>query len=308
MSKNTTGLIVLAVGAAALIGYKYAPDELKDKLNAGMGGGVNFNLADLLGGVNIEGGGLPEWQIPDLPEFSLPEIPEATMPDWWKDFWNSPPPVPEVPTPAIPAIPNPFSPEGGIGETGISMPEPETVQSLLSHSFGIGMRQYAGAAITGQHIIRPLPFAAKVEKLALGKVIPKVMPKLAPRLFAKTGARVGLRAVPILGWALTGVDLGADLLRVFGVDVTEWLGFSGIVSTITGENPIEKWANSGESESGLEAIENNAGVGLGLTTGENIAIEHFYMKETPPAALSSPEPVLKEGIYAGVSRGDIEGW
>lgn len=60
----------------------------------------------------------------------------------------------------------------------------------------------------------------------------------------KTGARIipkaALRAVPVVGWALAVSDVVADIARIFGADVTEWLGFSGIASPFLGYNPLER--------------------------------------------------------------------
>jgi len=69
------------------------------------------------------------------------------------------------------------------------------------------------------------------------------------KAFTPTVARLGiravpktaLRAIPVVGWALSVVDIGADIARIFGADVTEWLGFSGIAEPFLGYNPLERW-------------------------------------------------------------------
>lgn len=102
---------------------------------------------------------------------------------------------------------------------------------------GVGARQYAGAFLAGEHIIRPLPIADAVEKL--GEML---LPKIAPK-GASLAAKIGTRAVPVLGWGLLGVDVIADIVRLFGVDAPEFLGLSPIASMFNsnGENPLETW-------------------------------------------------------------------
>lgn len=68
-----------------------------------------------------------------------------------------------------------------------------------------------------------------------------ILPKIAGRS-AGVVAKVGTRAIPVVGWGLLGVDIGADILRWFGVDVTEWLGISPILSIFNPSgNMLESW-------------------------------------------------------------------
>jgi len=85
--------------------------------------------------------------------------------------------------------------------------------------------------------------AMKIAGRGIGKTVLRATPKVAVSTL-----KVGARAIPFVGWALLAGDLVADAVRVFGVDVPEWLGFSGLVSAFTGENPIEKWASQSEQE------------------------------------------------------------
>lgn len=88
----------------------------------------------------------------------------------------------------------------------------------------------------------------KASGKGIGKGFGYAATKGLGRIAPKAGlgfAKVGARAIPVVGWALTLVDVGADIARLFGANVTEWLGFSGLISAFTGENPLEKWAAQG---------------------------------------------------------------
>jgi len=93
------------------------------------------------------------------------------------------------------------------------------------------------------------PTALRIERIiapragVVGGV--KTATKVATRVSAKTGAKVasalGTRLIPGLGWLMLAVDVGADIARIFGADVNEWIGISPIFSG-AGENPLERMA------------------------------------------------------------------
>lgn len=150
---------------------------------------------------------------------------------------------PEAPTATIPNNPNTPKPPAEVtirpGEPTQTGPVYDWQSNLLTslkEAIGVGARQEAGAFLAGEHIIRPLPFADALEKL--GEAL---LPKIAPKA-AGLGAKIGTRAIPIVGWGLLGVDVGADILRLFGVDMPEWLGLSPIASIFDPNgNMLESW-------------------------------------------------------------------
>lgn len=256
MSKKNNTLLWIA--GAGIVGWLLAPKEVKEKIQDIMGGGgIGIDLGGLIGGINL--GGL----MPEFPPFEFPPFPI----DWI-------PPIPEWNPPTDGTEDSDTTVTEGDG--GSLMPDltpfnPSNIQDFVRRGAGIYGRQLGGAFLTGTHLFRPVPFAGVAERAGRvvrtgAKVAPKVIPpltrfvthpasgeklvqltaqglgKAAPKLLPKVGLaglRVGARAIPIVGWALLAVDLGADLLRVFGADMPEWLGVSGLVSAFTGENPLE---------------------------------------------------------------------
>jgi len=85
--------------------------------------------------------------------------------------------------------------------------------------------------------------ANKPAMRATGEVIERTLTRVTPRVLKRAAPRIGGRLlgrlIPGIGWGVLAADVGADIARMFGADVPEWLGFSGIVSAITGENPLE---------------------------------------------------------------------
>lgn len=57
----------------------------------------------------------------------------------------------------------------------------------------------------------------------------------------KVAGKLGTKAIPIIGWASLFADVGADVARLFGADVTEWLGLSSLAEPVLGYNPLERW-------------------------------------------------------------------
>jgi len=101
-----------------------------------------------------------------------------------------------------------------------------------------------------QHITPGLRAALRPAAGASGKALASTGAASARsgawKIGARTGARAASRAIPVIGWGLLIADAGADIARVFGVDVTEWLGFSPMLSPLTGGvNPLENWAAGG---------------------------------------------------------------
>lgn len=133
--------------------------------------------------------------------------------------------------------------EEGLGLTDVG------VLGTLRAGAGIAARQYAGTFLTGTHLIRPMPLAKGIE--TLGKTL---LPKVAVGAGAKLGVKIGTRAIPVIGWGLMGVDLGADILRLFGADVPELLGFSSLFSPLNkGRNPLETWVSGVDKKNQLQS-------------------------------------------------------
>ena len=150
----------------------------------------------------------------------------------------------------------------GVNPPDMTTSSPAIVAGLrnaANGAVGIWLRQSGMSFLSGEHLLRPLPGARMLEKLAdpianlTEKVVVKIGEKVAPKIAAKGGAeiagRVASRLIPVAGWALGLADIGADFLRLNGMDVTEWLGFSPLVSAgaeIFGKNPsggniFENW-------------------------------------------------------------------
>lgn len=104
-----------------------------------------------------------------------------------------------------------------------------------------------------------------------------------PKVVGRAGVKVGTRAIPIIGWGLLAADVGADIVRLFGVDVTEWLGISPIIGAFTGENPIEKWAGAhteAPEEMYNPSIDSETGRGW-FKTGLSSALDRENVTEKP---------------------------
>jgi len=247
--------------------------------SGGGGGGI---IREWL--VNPDVPPLPDW-VKNPPDWTglIPDIPEwlNNPPDWI----TNPPSITDIPIiPELPSLlnlPEIDDVKKAIFRTG----------GVAARQVGGSFLTGSGLATHAPVIGKPLSTIGKtVSKTtwkyvpqALEKIVPKlgddlfsfaakkgiryipevseellvrVAPKLAPRL-AIQGGKVASRAIPILGWGLLAVDLGADVARLFGADVTEWLGLSGLVSAFTGENPIEKWVDQRNAEQELSPYNPN---------------------------------------------------
>ena len=153
----------------------------------------------------------------------------------------------------LPDLPFPFD---------LSLPTGSQYTEAASRGSGVFGRQFAGSLLTGEGILTNVPFGGRVVK-AIGKGVSNLGTKtpaltklithgvtgekvlvqtaagVGKKVIPATVARVGARAIPVVGWGLLGVDLVADVVRLFGADVPEWLGLSSIVGAFTGENPLE---------------------------------------------------------------------
>lgn len=241
MKLNTQNIVL--IGGAAVLGYYLAPQKVKDKIQDIMpSGGVGVNLSDLIGNIGGFGGGvIPNFNL----DFDLSDIfPEGSF-------------ITDIIPEDFSEIPQAILDETVPGYRTIRKITPEAIQDSAARGVGIYGRQIVGTALSGRRVIPFVPFqraaqrilAPKVAK-AVGLGAPRVAARLAPRVGARVATRVGAavatrvatRGIPIVGWGLLGVDVFSDILRVFGINMPEWLGFSGMVSPFTGENPIESWA------------------------------------------------------------------
>lgn len=218
--------------------YLLMPEKVKETLGGG-GGGISLNLQDLLGGVQFP-------NIPGLPDITnivpenwrdiLPEVPEFN----WRDY------IPEFPEGG--AIPGSLVPKGLVpgNLTPDLIPDMSTgmpgiiagLQNIVKYGGGVYARQAAGAALTGTTLIKPLPLTGIFKNI--GRVVSRAAPQIAGRTALKIAPRVALRAIPIVGWGLLAADIGADIARLMGMNVTEWLGISPIVSAFSEDNLLEK--------------------------------------------------------------------
>jgi hypothetical protein len=152
------------------------------------------------------------------------------------------------------------------------IPPPEVLQTGAARIAGMGARGYAASALTG----KAMPYlwksgqvarsATATEFRAAGsRVFTKVGTRIETRAAARTATAVAehaagrvaisegahiagklaSRAVPIVGWGLAAADTGADVLRFFGLDMPDWLGWSSIPSAFSesGQNIIEGWTH-----------------------------------------------------------------
>lgn len=107
--------------------------------------------------------------------------------------------------------------------------QPSTWQQEVISAGSIVGRQVAGRFLVGSGV--------------------RVLSEIAPKL----GGKVVSRFIPGVGWALLGTDLAADIARLFGADMPEWLGFSGLITPFLGYNPEEEWvAGAGARKSQAE--------------------------------------------------------
>ena len=136
------------------------------------------------------------------------------------------------------------------------------LQSATQQAGGLYGRQLLAVAGGAPAVVRPLLGRSQV-KLG-GQIARKVTPPLAEKLALRLGARGGAKAlgkaasyfIPFVGWASFAADVGADLARLFGADVTEWLGFTPIISDVgniftQGEG---NWLENVVSEAGQQNI------------------------------------------------------
>lgn len=338
---------LLWVAGAGLVGWLLAPKELKEQITGGMPG-IGIDLSGLLGGGLDIGGLLPEFKVPEFewpafPEGWIPNFPENPIPGWSEELkdWISGggkfiAKVPELIDPNLPDT----GKEGGGSLFDITPQSPTNIQNFARRATGVYGRQLTGAALTGTHLIRPLPFAGRVEKgflplreaakrigaRATTKALPRALTevvrspltgetsirltakglgkagartgvKVATLVGAKVGAKAAARAIPFVGQALLVVDVAADLARIFGADVTEWLGFSGLVSAFTGENPLETFFAGKPAL----AANNNMSLGGGLL-GLPIQSEASYGGIEKGNGRPGP-PIKSEAAYGGSSLG-----
>ena len=150
---------------------------------------------------------------------------------------------------------------------------PSVVEFLTEQAAKGADRFTAEVAAKGKFGIKPLAASRAAEGIAW-----KIGPKFALK---GTGAiaRRAAYAVPVAGWALLVVDLGADLARAFGADVTEWLGFSSLAEPFLGYNPLEKW--SPLRFPGV--IQASAAPLVGSYAGVNPQFRNFVSQEKPMA-------------------------
>jgi hypothetical protein len=122
-------------------------------------------------------------------------------------------------------------------------------RSTIKTAGRIGIENYIGAFLTGSHIVRPLPLAKGIEELGL-PIVEKagitIGEKLSWRFGEKIGATVGSKVIPGIGWLTLLADPFADLARLFGVDVPEWLGYSPLLSLGNDTNVLERWVKDSE--------------------------------------------------------------
>tara|TARA_Y100000310_G_scaffold58558_2_gene53876 strand:+ start:2667 stop:3662 length:996 start_codon:yes stop_codon:yes gene_type:complete len=264
-TENIIGLSILGIIAYQTLQKSDAPLQLPF---GGGGGGSSFDFSNLFGGafpqrINESPSNPPDFggwldaitgaidkgfsEIPDNPFVVQPPTPQ--FPNLLPLVVDEVIPVlPHVePTLPIDLIPNiaPYIPEFIQDSPDITLPTYTETKEAIVRTGGVAVRQYAGAALTGTHLIKPLPKAAVIEKFS--KPIVKVAPRIATKVIPRVGVKVASRAVPVLGWALLAGDIGSDVLRFFGADMPEWLGISGIVESFTGENPIESWVTEQEA-------------------------------------------------------------
>jgi len=279
--------IVLLLGAG-LLGWYLAPKEVKEKI-AGSGG-VSLDLSGLLSGVNFGGQDtafkelsesvkvLPETFKGMLTEFDfpvIPEIPAFQFPDFpalpeMPDFHYTLPPLIDIPN-----LPDTVTDTGGSLMPEIALPNPANVGQAGGVLGGIALRQITGSAITGGGIASRIPvlgeflrasgrFTTEVTEHVAPRIISRIAPRIAPKIVI-AGSRLATRGVPVVGWALLVADAGADLARIFGVDMPEWVGYSPIIGAFTGENPLESWSAQGQAEQELSmynpSIDSESGQG-----------------------------------------------
>lgn len=143
----------------------------------------------------------------------------------------------------------------------------ENLRTELKLFGAVGAKQYVGAALAGTHLLRPLPGAKAVEGLSeiaragAEKLAPKIAEKFAPNIAEKVGVgligKTASKAIPFVGWASLLIDPFADIARLYGVDVPEWLGLSPLISIFTGgQNPLESWVKKEDARS--QGEKNNA--------------------------------------------------
>lgn len=221
---------------AAVIGtYLLMPEKVKEAVAPGGGGITSINLGDMLSGLKMPEittalpGVLPDIKIP---EFDFPEIPEFDIP-------TIPENLPQIPS-VIPGLPESSDILPGVMPDIVPEITPDMIENVVTASkYGVGVlgRQYTGAALTGVHVVKPLPYASIFDRF--GKAFNTILRRVGAKGGAKLGTRIAARGIPFVGWGLLGADVGADIARLFGADVTEWLGFSPIIGAFTGENPLE---------------------------------------------------------------------
>tara|TARA_Y100000310_G_scaffold335575_1_gene417929 strand:+ start:65 stop:1243 length:1179 start_codon:yes stop_codon:yes gene_type:complete len=229
---------ILFIGAAAVIGYMLAPKEAKEQLKNLLpsGGGSSQSLDLTLGNGENTGGIMPEsffkaftdgisQILSEIPNNALPNqspqldpnIPklDPNIPSWLPEWLPDIPSLPRLPhvepvLPSLPQIPKLPTPEGmnffpDLFPFDITMPENQTVRNVLSATGSVLGKQYVGAALTGTHLVRPLPFASyweaawspvreSAKKVAGTTTAKKVFPVVADDFFRKA-AKGGIKVV-----------------------------------------------------------------------------------------------------------------
>lgn len=210
---------------------------------------------------------------------------ENVTEDWINDVFNFPedifPKSPEQPTEGM----LPGEDETPVDFTALGDRMIETMQ----RAGGILGRQYVGAAITGTHLVKPLPLAAKIEQ-----TFPKLL-RVTPKAGAKVGTKIASKAIPVIGWASLGADIVADVARLFGADVTEWLGISSLAEPFLGYNPLEKWVGGYEERQALAS----GPIDKWLTYSEGSS----YPPESPTRYSEGTTPVVSDRVTAGRPTG-----
>lgn len=257
--------VLFIIGAVAL-GYYLAPDEVKQGIIPGGGGGTVLQLSmpevptqapilnimpSLPSLPTIPQPNIPEFQVPRIPEYQVPKLPEITIPK-----------IPEsvFPKPSLPEIKPDFNLFPNMDVEGL--------REKVAIGGAVGTAG-AGAWFT--------------------KWIPAALSKLAPKVATKS-VTTALKFVPYAGWAYALADLGATAYEfISGKNIAgHWLGWREFFEP----EPPERASVPKTMPERLGILEGT----IGLPEGQNVASDHVTGGDmyAPPLEIEAPIPSYEE--------------